>query len=131
MKGGFLAILLISILSISYGQSSSTTLTCRSNWQFLTTENKIEGRLIYFLPAADCGYSISASLSIIETTTGDTIRVLNLCDMRRQIPPNTKVQLLPNNEVTKKASIIPLDKTGDCFIIKTYYGQLLLNKTNA
>ncbi len=108
----------------SSGQVTSKAFNCRSRWKYLITDTAIQGQLLYFLPVADCGYLISASLSIIKTITGDTIRVLQLCDTTKRMIQNCKVKLLPNKKMTTKASIIPLDERGDCMIIRTFYGRL-------
>ena len=125
MKKIILIAALIIFYSVSFGQMTSNNFNCRSHWKYLITNTAIQGHLLYFLPVADCGYSISASLSIIKTLKDDTIRVLQLCDTTKTMVQNTLVKLLPNKNIITKASIIPIDKNEDCVIKKTYYGRLL------
>ena len=89
----------------------------------------MQGHLVYFLPAADCGYSISASLAIVKTIKGDYIRILQLCDTTKVIRPNTIMKLFPNKSIITKASIIPIDSTNDCKIKSTFYGHLVYQYT--
>lgn len=115
---------LICFDSVSQNHSSDL-LSCREGWKYLTTTHSIKGELLYFLPTGDCGYSLSATLSIIKVANGDTIRVLQMCDTTKEILPNTQVTLLPNKEATKKSGIIiPVDKINDCRVRDTYLGRL-------
>jgi hypothetical protein len=98
-----------------------------AKWTYSQTAVPVHGTLIHFSPIADCGYFRTATLSIIKTNNGDTIRVLQMCDTTKTVEIGSKVKLLPTSKVSKKASLIPSDPATDCVIRKTYYGRLLLD----
>jgi hypothetical protein len=85
----------------------------------------IAGVLIRFFPVGGCGYSTAATLSLIKTKSGDTIRVLQMCDTTKTVVLNSKVALHPTIKSKRKASIILSDPQTDCLVEQTYYGRLL------
>jgi hypothetical protein len=116
--------LLFSFASTCFGQTNEQK-SCIAKWKYRQSVIPIHGVLIHFGPVADCGYFITASLSIVKTDRGDTIRVLQLCDTTKKVIVQIKVTLLPTSRVKKKASLIPSDPWTDCKIKKTYYGRLV------
>jgi hypothetical protein len=126
MEKVILTIAINCILFTCFGQNNGN-INCRTKWIYQKTTHKIIGTLIDFKPVADCGYSMSASLSIVKTKIGDTIRVLQMCDTSLTAKQNTQVTLLPNSQIDNylKASIIPTAPETDCIVRNTYFGTLL------
>ena len=125
MKRITLLIFLLCLILTSFGQKGDTISPCRKNWKYLKTKNPIEGELVYFLPVAECGYFISATLSVVKLIDGSLIRILQVCDTTRIMKPKIKITLLPNYKEKDIAELIPIDKLNDCKINMTYYGRLI------
>jgi hypothetical protein len=124
MQKIILTILLFQFAFICIGQTMPQK-KYMAKWTYPKTSTPIHGVLIHFSPVAGCGYIRTATLSIVKTDKGDTIRVLQMCDTTKKVMINSKVTLLPTTNRVMKAIFIPSDPATDCKINQTYYGQLL------
>ena len=98
---------------------------CQKNWKYFASKDTIEGNVIYYETSGDCGYFVTASLTLVVTTIKDTIRVLQFCDNRNNFKYFQKVKVLPCRITKKRAGLIPIDEKNDCKIKKTYYSKII------
>lgn len=105
----------------------------RHNWKYFDLQDTITIKIISHLPAGVfCGTAAFASVSLAETSIGDTIRIISLCNMANYAKdqvlvvkpgerPNFFVNLpytIIENPKTKKLEPISTDLT----ILRTTYG---------
>ncbi len=105
------------------------------NWEYFDLEKVISVKIIRHLPSpALCGNFAFASVTIVKTNDGDTIRILDLCNVL-DYKKNDTIKVLPQkkpafsvmfpyikiqNPTTNELETVNLDKR----ILKTAYGLL-------
>jgi hypothetical protein len=67
----------------------------RRSWPYFKLPAKTRGVIVNHVKAADCGYFITASVSVIETDKKDTIRVLELCNSKKKFNKGDSVVITP------------------------------------
>ena len=116
--------------------SSMTDFGFRDKWQYFNLQDTISAKIINHLPsAAHCGTLAFASVTLAETEKGDTIRILDLCNINKNYLVNQIVKISPaekpnfnvslpytmaKNSISKKFEPISTDLK----ILKTTYGNL-------
>jgi hypothetical protein len=113
----------------SAGQDSDRKLTsienkCKQSWQYFNSSDTTYG-IVLFHAKADflCGGIASASLTVIKTTTGDTIRVLQMCNTNQIFFKSEYVKVSSMQQPTCGV-FLPFDKYFDCVVKKTCYGVI-------
>lgn len=66
----------------------------------------------------------TASITLIETATQDTIRVLELCNVSGGFNKLASVKILPAERPNFTVALPLTDIRSDCRITKTYYGHI-------
>ena len=107
-------------------------------WEYFQLEDTIVVKIIDHIPAfAFCGVLATASMSIVETEIGDTIRVLNLCNTLDIYKKGQTLKIIPEDKPPFGVSL-PLtfkqntqtkefEYTGfDITVVKTAWGSLLV-----
>lgn len=134
-KSIFLILLICSLLKVHSQPilNPERSKQCQIKWEYLELEKDISGTLIFYdRPFFLCGMLSNASVSLIKLNTGDTIRVLSMCDSKDR--PNSKnkysggieVIVKPSTKPKFRVDIIPPDPKA-CDIFKSYFG--LVQKT--
>ena len=100
---------------------------CRDNWQYFSLQGSIKGQIMFHAkPYFLCGLVATASLTIVRTTTGDTIRIIDLCNSSDTFQRLCFVKVIPEQR-PEFSVVIPADKShNDCSIKRTCYAHLLL-----
>jgi hypothetical protein len=118
------------------GKSKNEVMNISSdNWEYFVLEKEISVKIIRHLPSqAICGNLAFASVTIVKTQEGDTIRILDLCNTL-DYNENETIKVLPQekpqfnvmfpyikiqNPTTKELEIVKTDKR----VLKTTYGLL-------
>jgi hypothetical protein len=113
----------------------------QEKWEYFKLNDTIIAKLIDHIPApAICGDTQSASLSIVRTENGDTIRVLDLCNQSEKYKLGQIIKVAPiatpKNSLqitlpfTMQENIISKENepsTFDLLVLKTTWGKLLDN----
>jgi hypothetical protein len=110
-----------------------------SKWTFFNLKDTIKFKIIYHIRASvDCGTLASASITIGITQTRDTIRVLELCNTKKDFKKDDLVIVVPAKkpdfQVTHTRVFIqgtqgPLKPDiYDTQVLRTTYGTLLYNQ---
>jgi hypothetical protein len=94
-------------------------------WVYPSSVGVLRGKVVRFLPMADCGYVRTATVMIIATERGDTLRLLQLCDTTKKIAVGEYVKFKTIRRPNKINPLLPEDSTGDCKVKTTFYGSLL------
>ncbi|HEY9001615.1 MAG TPA: hypothetical protein VIM89_09695 [Mucilaginibacter sp.] len=92
---------------------------CKSDWQFFKLKKSITGTVILHEKAGPCGLISFSSCTILKTSAGDTIRVLELCDEKKVFAPGDHVKI--NTVKYKDYGIVTTNKY-ECIIKKTTVG---------
>jgi hypothetical protein len=59
---------------------------CRNSWQYFNVIDSLKGTVLFHkMATTECGFLSTASLTLIETVEGDTIRVLDLCNTKKNL----------------------------------------------
>ena len=108
----------------------------KSKWEYYEIRDTIAARVIEHYPAMTlCGVVMVASMSIVVTETGDTIRVIDICNLSFfnpgqavRIAPAEKMEswcctpfTLKQNEKTKEFEPVHSDVN----ILKTTWGRVV------
>ena len=149
MMKNFLILVLFFLSQIGVGQTddeiikeANRLLRCTQDWKYSKLKHKVEGKVLFYIqPIGACGGSMNASNTIIVTTKGDTIRILQVCDNPLDnnggYEPKDKT---PRLEINDDVSVTPDDmldnwRGGDiphdyfsCIIKETYFGDIKKSK---
>ena len=116
---------------VSQQTPRDTIQKCKSKWTYLKMEKSIIGSIVYYeQPTVLCGTVATASVALVKTDIGDTIRILFLCDTKKDFntPPSFKpgerVSVIPGEDPTFRIDIHPLDPEA-CRLLTTYFGTIL------
>lgn len=108
--------ILISTLLLSYICNSqndadinnyiSATKSIREKWKYFKMKDTIEVKIIKHFPAIGfCGIGATASMTIVETKKGDTIRVIDLCNVLDNYKINQIIRIFPEEKPKLKFSL--------------------------
>jgi len=120
-----LSLLNFSILNCS-GQNTKYHIikydSCKSNWQYFDLQDTIQGQVLFHSKSrVACGILATASLTVIKTATGDTLRILEMCNTFKNFAKSAQVQVFP----AKRPSfgvLFPPDNAYTCKLRKSCYG---------
>jgi hypothetical protein len=126
----FISLILTTFLLPSFGQDLNRKFNlyeykCKNYWKYVAFKDTTYGEVLFHSTAIGlCGAIATASLSIIKTASGDTIRVLELCNVLKNFKKNTRVKV-SFSHFSQEASFdinTPSDEYYYCEIYKTCYG---------
>jgi len=93
---------------------------CQTEWQYFRIDKPVPGKVISHL-VGSCRYNIAAS-TVVVTTTGDTIRVLEFCP-NAKLKESDSVLITPVNSLpVSKRSVININF--DCKVKRTAYASI-------
>ena len=98
---------------------------CQGNWQYFTVTKPITGKVISYHGGWCRGNSKMASSTVIITSVGDTVRVLELCNNTKFNPNEFVMVTWAQTPARKRAA---LDPDYDCKVQRTCYGDVTLKK---
>lgn len=104
---------------------------CKESWEYFNLKGSITGQVIsHFKAPFHCGTFATASITIIQTDTDDTIRVLALCNVDKAFKYLDKVKVTPTKQPS--FTVVTHPHKEDCSIKKTCYGNVyFINKLTA
>jgi len=124
----------ISVLGIGQIKSQDTKLPCQVNWIYIDLHKEIKGKIIFYAqPVVACGIVSVAATALIETESGDTIRVLSLCHIKKDFQTKndfetgSSVLVTPSEKPKFRVDITPADPK-HCTLKETYFGTLKIRE---
>lgn len=125
----YISLLFSAFFISSYGQNIDRKHvpfenTCKDSWEYFPIKDSIYGEVLFHLPAIGlCGAIATASLTIVKTSLGDTIRVLEMCNVNKVFKKNEKVKVAFSEKLPFAVNTPP-DDYYYCKIHKTCYGVI-------
>lgn len=98
---------------------------CKEKWDYTFVKDTITGSVIYFEKAPfACGNISTASITIIKTKKGDSLRIIQVCDTTIFISLKQMLSIIP--DYTNYSNIaLPFNTSKtDCEVKKTIYGKV-------
>ena len=98
---------------------------CKEKWDYTFVKDTITGSVIYFEKAPfACGNISTASITIIKTKKGDSLRIIQVCDTTIFISLKHMLSIIP--DYTNYSNIaLPFNTSKtDCEVKKTIYGKV-------
>jgi hypothetical protein len=83
--------------------------------------------LFHKMATTECGFLSTASLTLIETEEGDTIRVLDLCNTKKDFRTGSFVTLRAQRKPDFSIDILPFDPKA-CAFKRTCFGTIFKEK---
>jgi hypothetical protein len=126
------SILLLMSSLVTYGQKQKLDALqqCQSQWKYENLEKSFTGSIIFFdQPAVMCGVVSTASVALIKKDNGDTVRVLTMCNIKKDFntPPNLKtgerVIVTSSGKPSFRIDIMPVD-FASCRLKTAYFGLI-------
>lgn len=130
-------ITLCIVFQQGFGQEITNNFGYQNKWEYFVLDDTISGTIIeYNRAAVDCGVLATASVTIIQTTDQDTIRVISLCNTSDRFKTGQIIRISPATRpsfgVTLPFKLTKIEKTEqwetnfyDLQIFRTTYGGLL------
>ena len=124
--------LLLFISLVTYGQKQKVNKlqSCQRQWKYENLAKSFSGTIEFFeQPAVMCGTVSSASVALIKTENGETVRVLTMCNSKEDFNAsptfNTgeKVIITPSEKPSFKVDIVPVDPAS-CRLKSAYFGTI-------
>jgi hypothetical protein len=98
---------------------------CRNSWQYFNVKDSLKGKVLFHKMATiEYGFLSTASLTLIETEEGDTIRVLDLCNTKKDFRTGSFVTLRAQRKPDFSIDIVPFDPKA-CVFKRTCFGTIL------
>ncbi|MDT0554554.1 hypothetical protein [Patiriisocius hiemis] len=141
--------ILFILLTLSFFRSNSQEskiietfdTSFQDNWEFFDLKEIIKVKVIKHVPAyAFCGPIATASMTIVEKSDGEVIRVLDLCNMDDNFEVNSYIFVLPEKKPDfyvsppfmciqneKTNSFESITKEFDTKVLETTYGSIVTN----
>jgi hypothetical protein len=97
---------------------------CKQSWKYFNLKDSLTGHVLFHKKASiECGIFSSASLTLVKTSKGDTIRVLDLCNTKKDFDIGSFVTVQPQPKPGFGIDVIPFDiKT--CIFKQTCFGEI-------
>jgi hypothetical protein len=100
---------------------------CQQKWLYQNLDKSTNGTIIFHKKASgSCGIFSAASVSIIKTEKGDTIRVLEMCNFDKDFSSGSHVSIKPETKPSFRVDIVPYDPKA-CTILEAYFGTVTKN----
>src|SRR6476660_891798 len=117
--------ILISTQNLLFAQSEKQWKDfnkCKRTWSYIDIKDSVTGIVLFDkTPGADCGIFSTASMTLVKTSKGDTVRVLNLCNTTASFEEGTFVIVQPQKKPGFGIDILPFDPLA-CIVMPTSFG---------
>lgn len=127
MKRITFSMFLLLRCSISFSQTTEEQdkgQKCKTKWKYYQLKHVTDGDVLYHQKALVwCGIFSTASVTLIRTEKGDTIRVLQMCNTETVFRKGTKVTVVPEGDKTWRVDLVPYDPQG-CMIMEVCFGKI-------
>jgi hypothetical protein len=116
---------------ISSTVNGQQQIECQTKWKYSELKETVSGVVVYHeQPIVMCGVVATASVTLLQTSAGDTIRILSLCHIKGVSSPNefrigAKVSITPQAKPGFRVDLIPEDPKA-CSLKKAYFGIIKL-----
>jgi hypothetical protein len=108
----------------------NTAVACKGNWRYVSLTDTVSGIIAFYeQPIVHCGVVSTASVGLIKTNSGKIIRVLSLCNIKKDFQtPNQFVKgdsvIIAASETPKfRVDLIPIDPEV-CTLKYAYFGTI-------
>jgi hypothetical protein len=102
-------------------------LKCQQKWEYRNLNSNISGIILFHQKAGgSCGIFSTASVSIIKSEKGDTLRVLEMCNTDKDFSVGSHISVKSETKPSFRVDIVPYDPKA-CIILETYFGTLTKN----
>jgi hypothetical protein len=131
-----LSTLLLFTSLTSHGQNPMVNKLqdCQREWKYKDLGKSVIGTILFYdQPSVLCGAVSTASVALIRTGDGDTLRVLTMCNTKKdnntKLPFSLgeKVTVTPFEKPSFRVDIIPVD-IASCSLETAYFG--IIQKVN-
>ncbi len=132
MRMQFLILIFLNFSQQSFAQKKDpqniiipTYEYCKEKWDYTFVKDTVTGLVLYFEKAPfACGNIFTASITIIKTNKGDSLRIIQVCDTTNSISLKQMVSIIP--DYTNYSNIaLPFNTSKtDCEVKKTIYGKM-------
>lgn len=130
MQQVFITLSLFFLTKATSGQNLSTydngMLDC---WKYYISNDTTYGEVVVYVPnPVLCGKIPTASIALIKTVHGDTLRLIRLCSYIGELSVGEKIKLYPSylEQLPKASIMLPEEKTAmSCNIKKTSFAPIL------
>lgn len=120
--------LFASFLTFGQKQDLDKYQGCQRRWKYKNLEKGFSGTIVFFeQPVVMCGVASTASVALVKTDNGETLRVLTMCNIKKDFntPPGfkvgEKVKITPDEKPAFRVDIIPVDFLS-CRLRTAYFG---------
>lgn len=97
----------------------------KKNWTYFELGHTVSGQIIeHHRAIAHCGVLATASLTIVKTDHGDTLRVLDMCNTSRGFKKGQSVKINPDKKPPFSLSLPPEASVFDEKVLRTTWGNL-------
>jgi hypothetical protein len=118
------------LASLGQNQRVDPLNQCQRHWKYKELESSFSGTVIFFdQPTVKCGVVSTASVALIKRDNGDTIRVLTICNNKKEFDshstfqPGEKVTITPSEAPSFTVNIMPVD-FASCRLTSAYFGRI-------
>lgn len=119
-----------SVASITFCQKKDpqniiipTYENCKEKWNYIFVKDTLKGEIIFFEKSPfECGKLPAASITILKTTKGDSLRILQACDTTSQRKLKQKVSVVPDYSNYSNIALPFNSSKSDCEVKNTIYG---------
>jgi hypothetical protein len=127
-----LVVFLLATIAFAFGQQKQTEKlqNCKTKWKYSNLNKVLNGSILYYeQPVVECGILSTASVALIRTEAGDTLRVLSMCDTKKDF--NTapafklgeRVKVTPSEKPSFRVDLMPVDWES-CRLVIAYFGTI-------
>ena len=135
LKASTLFAIIIFAHTFSFGQGKDLDKLqkCQREWKYQDLSQGLKGLIIFYdQPVVVCGVVSTASVAIVKTESGDTIRVLTICNTKKDFSSaaafsaGERVTITPSEKPSFKIDFMPVDLQS-CKLNTAYFGQIAKN----
>ncbi len=102
---------------------------CKEKWNYIFVKDTLCGTILYYEnPPFACGKLSSASITIIKTTKGDSLRILQVCDTTTSLFIKQKIWVIPDYTAYRNIALPFNTSKSDCEVKNTLYGIIKIRK---
>lgn len=94
---------------------------CQRRWKIFEPSKKMTGTAVFYAPSLSCGILTGGAIALIQTSNGDTFRVIDYCNQDTTILVGSTVVIVPQKNTT-----IPIVATDPqrCSLLETLFGRV-------
>jgi len=135
LRASTLFAIIVFAHTFTFGQSKDLDKLqkCQREWKYQDLSKGLNGLIIFYdQPVVMCGVVSTASVAIIKTDSGDTIRVLTMCNTKKDFSSPTafstgqSVTITPSEKPRFRIDFMPVDLQS-CELNTAYFGLIAKN----